>query len=106
MGGDNLGGNEGGLGLLGIWVSLSWASKIKRDGMEGKNNSTITKYPQTQFRNTSNFDPNSGITKWELFDMEHSFLIVTLWLPIINPPLSYLIIVSHISHGVSVRNFL
>ena len=38
VGGNNLGGNEGGLGLLGIWVSLSWASKIKRDGMEGKNN--------------------------------------------------------------------
>ena len=55
VGGNNLGGNEGGLGLLGIWVSLSWASKIKRDGMAGKNNSTITKYPQTQSRNV---DPN------------------------------------------------
>ena len=38
VGGNNLGGNEGGLGLLGIWVSLSWTSKIKRDGVEGKNN--------------------------------------------------------------------
>ena len=67
-GGNNLAGNEGGLGLLGISVSLSRASKIKRDGMERKNNFTITKYPQQ--RNPQihpNVDANSRITPVDIF---------------------------------------